>query len=58
MSDLKNRRSAVDKYRGTLAADERATLERLVGVGKGCRREGQSHDHPNDVFHIKSPSQT
>ena len=34
----KNRSSAVDKYRVTLEADERATLERLVAVGKGAAR--------------------
>jgi hypothetical protein len=28
----------MDKYRVTLAADERAQLERLVGVGKGAAR--------------------
>ena len=28
----------MDKYRVTLAADERATLERLVAVGKGAAR--------------------
>ena len=38
MYDLKNRSSAVDKYRVTLVADERATLERLVAVGKGAAR--------------------
>src|SRR6266545_2000554 len=38
MYDLKNRSSAVDKYRVTLAADERAALERLVAVGKGAAR--------------------
>jgi hypothetical protein len=38
MYDLKNRSSAVDKYRVTLDADERATLERLVAVGKGAAR--------------------
>jgi hypothetical protein len=35
---LKNRSPAVDKYRVTLDADERATLERLVAVGKGAAR--------------------
>ena len=38
MYDLKNRSPAVDKYRVTLDADERATLERLVAVGKGAAR--------------------
>jgi hypothetical protein len=38
MYGLKNRSSAVDKYRVTLDADERATLERLVAVGKGAAR--------------------
>ena len=38
MYGLKNRSSAVDKYRVTLEADERATLERLVAVGKGAAR--------------------
>jgi transposase len=38
MYDLKKRSSAVDKYRVTLDADERATLERLVAVGKGAAR--------------------
>jgi hypothetical protein len=38
MSGLKNRSPAVDKYRVTLAADERAMLERLVAVGKGAAR--------------------
>src|SRR2546421_10065804 len=35
---LKNRSPAVDKYRVTLDADERATLERLVAVGQGAAR--------------------
>jgi transposase len=38
MCGLKTRSSAVDKYRVTLDADERATLERLVAVGKGAAR--------------------
>lgn len=38
MYGLKNRSSAVDKYRVTLDTDERATLERLVAVGKGAAR--------------------
>ena len=38
MYGLKNRSPAVDKYRVTLDADERATLERLVAVGKGAAR--------------------
>src|SRR5579872_4897362 len=38
MYGLKTRSSAVDKYRVTLDADERATLERLVAVGKGAAR--------------------
>src|SRR4051794_14847999 len=38
MHGLKNRSPAVDKYRVTLDADERATLERLVAVGKGAAR--------------------
>lgn len=38
MYDLKNGSSAMDKYRVTLDADERATLERLVAVGKGAAR--------------------
>ena len=38
MSGLKNRSPAVDKYRVTLDADERAMLERLVAVGKGAAR--------------------
>jgi hypothetical protein len=38
MSGLKNRSPAVDKYRVTLDADERALLERLVAVGKGAAR--------------------
>ena len=38
MYGLKNRSSAVDKYRVTLEADERATLERMVAVGKGAAR--------------------
>src|SRR6059058_2306102 len=38
MYGLKNRSPAVDKYRVTLEADERATLERLVAVGKGAAR--------------------
>src|SRR5207249_1207597 len=38
MYALKTRSSAVDKYRVTLDADERATLERLVAVGKGAAR--------------------
>ena len=38
MYGLKNRSSAVDKYRVTLAVDERAPLERLVAVGKGAAR--------------------
>src|SRR5438067_8687058 len=38
MYDLKKRSSAVDKYRVTLDADERAALERLVAVGKGAAR--------------------
>ena len=38
MYDFKNRSSAVDKYRVTLDADERATLEQLVAVGKGAAR--------------------
>src|SRR5262249_36280095 len=36
--DLKKGSSAMDKYRVTLEADERATLERLVAVGKGAAR--------------------
>ena len=43
MYDLKNRSPAVDKYRVTLDADERATLERLVAVGKGAARR-LTHD--------------
>jgi hypothetical protein len=35
---LKKRSSAVDKYRVTLDADERAMLERLLAVGKGAAR--------------------
>lgn len=38
MYGLKNRSPAVDKYRVTLDADERATLQRLVAVGKGAAR--------------------
>src|SRR6059058_254728 len=38
MYGLKNRSPAVDKYRVTLDADERALLERLVAVGKGAAR--------------------
>jgi transposase len=38
MYGLKNRSPAVDKYRVTLDADERTTLERLVAVGKGAAR--------------------
>src|SRR5436305_256076 len=38
MYGLKNRSPAVDKDRVTLDADERATLERLVAVGKGAAR--------------------
>jgi hypothetical protein len=38
MHGLKNRSPAVDKYRVTLDADERATLGRLVAVGKGAAR--------------------
>jgi hypothetical protein len=38
MYGLKNRSPAVDKYRVTLDADERATLERLVAAGKGAAR--------------------
>src|SRR5262249_5268196 len=38
MSGLKNRSPALDKYRVTLDADERAMLERLVAVGKGAAR--------------------
>ena len=38
LSGLKNGGSAVDKYRVTLDADERAMLERLVAVGKGAAR--------------------
>jgi hypothetical protein len=38
MYGFKKRSSAVDKYRVTLDADERATLERLVAVGKGAAR--------------------
>src|SRR5438105_11128309 len=38
MYGLKNRSPAVDKYRVTLDAGERATLERLVAVGKGAAR--------------------
>jgi hypothetical protein len=38
VSGLKIRSSAVDKYRVTLDADERAALERLVAVGKGAAR--------------------
>lgn len=38
MYGLKNRSPAVDKYRVTLDADERAMLERLVAVGKGAAR--------------------
>lgn len=38
MYGLKNRSPAVDKYRVTLDAEERATLERLVAVGKGAAR--------------------
>lgn len=38
MYGLKNRSPAVDKYRVTLDADERATLERLVAVGTGAAR--------------------
>jgi ParB-like chromosome segregation protein Spo0J len=38
MYGLKTRSSAVDKYRVTLDPDERATLERLVAVGKGAAR--------------------
>ena len=38
MSGLKNGGPAVDKYRVTLDADERAMLERLVAVGKGAAR--------------------
>ena len=38
MCGLKTRSSAVDKYRVTLDAEERAALERLVAVGKGAAR--------------------
>jgi hypothetical protein len=38
MCGLKKGSSAMDKYRVTLDADERATLERLVAVGKGAAR--------------------
>lgn len=38
MYDLKNGSSAMDKYRVTLDADERAALEWLVAVGKGAAR--------------------
>jgi transposase len=38
MYGLKKGSSAMDKYRITLDADERATLERLVAVGKGAAR--------------------
>jgi transposase len=38
MYGLKKGYSAMDKYRVTLDADERATLERLVAVGKGAAR--------------------
>ena len=38
MSGLKNRSPALDKYRVTLDADERAMLERLVAVGQGAAR--------------------
>jgi transposase len=38
MYGLKNGSPAVDKYRVTLDADERALLERLVAVGKGAAR--------------------
>jgi transposase len=38
MYGLKHRSPAVDKYRVTLDADERAALERLVTVGKGAAR--------------------
>jgi len=42
MYDLKDRSSAVNKYRVTLDADERATLGQLVAVGKGAAR-GLTH---------------
>jgi Homeodomain-like domain len=38
MYGLKNGSPAVDKYRVTLDADERAALERLVAAGKGAAR--------------------
>jgi transposase len=38
MYGLKKGSLAMDKYRVTLDADERATLERLVAVGKGAAR--------------------
>jgi hypothetical protein len=38
MPGLKNRSPALDKYRVTLDADERAMLERLVAVGQGAAR--------------------
>jgi hypothetical protein len=38
MYGLKKGSSAMDKYRVTLAADERTRLERLVAVGKGAAR--------------------
>src|SRR5437660_9918664 len=38
MYGLKNRSCTVDKYRVTLDAGERGTLERLVAVGKGAAR--------------------
>lgn len=38
MYGLKKGSSIMDKYRVTLDADERATLQRLVAVGKGAAR--------------------
>src|SRR4051812_41041197 len=38
MPGLKTRSSAMDKYRVSLDADERATLQRLIAVGKGAAR--------------------
>lgn len=38
MSGLKKGRTAVEKYRVTLDADERGSLEQLVNVGKGAAR--------------------
>jgi transposase len=38
MYGLKKGSSAMDKYRVTLDADERAALERLISVGKGAAR--------------------